>query len=127
MVMEHVTSKTLDCYVEFVSLNEAVAAVNHFETNRTGGRLGRLRQRHVEVELSGQGNVWRDLDTGIERNGRWPRPAPPGLMGFYELETRSERRLMRKNSRNKSQRQRDRSPSRSYWSSSSSSIEPRRP
>jgi hypothetical protein len=50
--MERVTSKTLDCFVEFVSFNEAVQAVQRFETNRNGGRGGRLGQRHVEVELS---------------------------------------------------------------------------
>lgn len=52
IIMERVTSKTLDCYVEFVNFNEAVAAVNRFETNRSGGRGGRLGQRHVEVELA---------------------------------------------------------------------------
>ena len=59
--MERVTSKTLDCYVEFVSFDEAVAAVNRFETNRTGGRSGRLGQRHVEVELSSQEHLMKDL------------------------------------------------------------------
>ncbi|KAL5317471.1 hypothetical protein ACEPPN_014566 [Leptodophora sp. 'Broadleaf-Isolate-01'] len=61
IVMERVTSKTLDCYVEFINFNEAVNAVNRFETNRTGGRGGRLGQRHVEVELSCQEQLMRDL------------------------------------------------------------------
>ncbi|CAL3962680.1 unnamed protein product [Diplocarpon coronariae] len=61
IVMERVTSKTLDCYVEFVNFNEAVNAVNRFETNRTGGRGGRLGQRHVEVELSSQEQLMKDL------------------------------------------------------------------
>jgi hypothetical protein len=61
------------------------------------------------------------------RNGRWPRPAPPGMMGLYELETRSERSQMSRYSRDRNQKQRDRSPSRSYWSSSSISIELRPP
>ncbi|KAF4635895.1 hypothetical protein G7Y89_g2186 [Cudoniella acicularis] len=61
IMMERVTSKTLDCYVEFVSFNEAVNAVNRFETNRTGGRGGRLGQRHVEVELSSQEALMKDL------------------------------------------------------------------
>ncbi len=59
--MERVTSKTLDCYVEFVNFSEAVNAVNRFETNRTGGRGGRLGQRHVEVELSSQEQLMKDL------------------------------------------------------------------
>ncbi|KAK0109877.1 hypothetical protein ONS95_002548 [Cadophora gregata] len=61
IVMERVTSKTLDCYVEFVNFTEAVNAVNRFETNRTGGRGGRLGQRHVEVELSCQEQLMHDL------------------------------------------------------------------
>jgi hypothetical protein len=59
--MERVTSKTLDCYVEFVNFNEAVNAVNRFETNRSGGRGGRLGQRHVDVELSSQDQLMKDL------------------------------------------------------------------
>ncbi|KAH7336225.1 hypothetical protein BKA65DRAFT_403028 [Rhexocercosporidium sp. MPI-PUGE-AT-0058] len=61
IVMERVTSKTLDCYVEFINFNEAVNAVNRFEANRTGGRGGRLGQRHVEVELSCQEQLMHDL------------------------------------------------------------------
>jgi hypothetical protein len=61
IVMERVTSKTLDCYVEFVSFNEALAAVNRFEQNKTGGRSGRLGQRHVEVELSSQAALMKEL------------------------------------------------------------------
>ncbi|TVY38119.1 hypothetical protein LSUB1_G003789 [Lachnellula subtilissima] len=61
IVMERVTSKTLDCYVEFTNFDEAVSAVNRFETNRTGGRGGRLGQRHVEVELSSQDLLMKEL------------------------------------------------------------------
>lgn len=61
IVMERVTSKTLDCYVEFINFGEAVGAVNRFEINRTGGRGGRLGQRHVEVELSSQEALMKDL------------------------------------------------------------------
>lgn len=61
IVMERVTSKTLDAYVEFVNFNEAVNAVNRFEINRSGGRGGRLGQRHVEVELSSQEALMKDL------------------------------------------------------------------
>jgi hypothetical protein len=48
-------------------------------------------------------------------------------MGLYELETRLERRLMSRDGRNRKQRQRDRSPPRSYWCSSSSERNPDRP
>jgi RNA recognition motif-containing protein len=59
--MERVTSKTLDAFVEFTNFNEAINAVNRFETNRTGGRGGRLGQRHVEVELSSQEALMQEL------------------------------------------------------------------
>jgi hypothetical protein len=61
IVMERVTSKTLDCYVEFINLNEAVNAVNRFETNRAGNRGARLGSRHVECELSSQEQLMKDL------------------------------------------------------------------
>jgi len=61
IIMERVTSKTLDCYVEFINMNEAVAAVNRFETNRSGGKGGRLGQRHVEVELATQEELMKEL------------------------------------------------------------------
>lgn len=61
IIMERVTSKTLDCYVEFINFNEAVGAVNRFEINRSGGRGGRLGQRHVEVELSSQDQLMKDM------------------------------------------------------------------
>lgn len=75
IIMERVTSKTLDCYVEFVSFDEAVAAVNRFETNRTGGRSGRLGQRHVEVELSSQEHLMKDLFPKA-KNVKWNGSKP---------------------------------------------------
>jgi hypothetical protein len=95
--MERVTSKTLDCYVEFVNFNEAVAAVNRFETNRTGGRSGRLGHRHVEVELSSQEHLMKDLfpkAKNVQWNGSKPTILPPnpgdmfssGFQGFVSRE-----------------------------------------
>lgn len=95
--MERVTSKTLDCYVEFVNLNEAVNAVNRFEQNRTGGRGGRLGQRHVEVELSGQEQLMADLfpkAKNVTWNGSHPviqerdmsDPYNSGFQGFISKE-----------------------------------------
>jgi hypothetical protein len=73
--MERVTSKTLDCYVEFINFDEAVAAVNRFETNRTGGRSGRLGQRHVDVELSSQEHLLKDLFPKA-KNVKWNGSKP---------------------------------------------------
>ncbi|KFY50332.1 hypothetical protein V495_00307 [Pseudogymnoascus sp. VKM F-4514 (FW-929)] len=53
IVMERVTSKTMDAFVEFVDINEAVNAVTRYEANRAGGRGGRLGERHVALEVCG--------------------------------------------------------------------------
>ena len=74
IVMERVTSKTLDCYVEFINLNEAINAVNRFETNKNGGRGGRLGQRHVEIELSSQEQLMKDLFPKA-KNVKWTNGA----------------------------------------------------
>ncbi|RKF58256.1 hypothetical protein OnM2_068056 [Erysiphe neolycopersici] len=52
IIMDRITSKTLDCYVEFINFNEALNAVNRFEQNRSEGRCLRLGQRYVEVGIS---------------------------------------------------------------------------
>lgn len=51
--MERVTSKTMDAFVEFVDINEAVNSVTRYEANRAGGRGGRLGERHVALEVCG--------------------------------------------------------------------------
>lgn len=51
--MERVTGKTMDAYVEFININEAVNAVTRYETNRASGRSGRLGERHVNLEVCG--------------------------------------------------------------------------
>ncbi|TGO45165.1 hypothetical protein BCON_0416g00010 [Botryotinia convoluta] len=61
IIMERVTSKTLDAYVEFISFSEASNAITRFDMNRMGGRGGRLGQRHVEVELSSQEELMKQL------------------------------------------------------------------
>ncbi|KFY15727.1 hypothetical protein V492_01799 [Pseudogymnoascus sp. VKM F-4246] len=53
IVMERVTSKTMDAFVEFVDINEAVNSVTRYESNRAGGRGGRLGERHVALEVCG--------------------------------------------------------------------------
>ncbi|QSZ34636.1 hypothetical protein DSL72_007490 [Monilinia vaccinii-corymbosi] len=75
IIMERVTSKTLDAYVEFISFSEAANAVNRFEQNRIGGRPGRLGQRHVEVELSSQGELMKQLFPKA-KNVDWTGPTP---------------------------------------------------
>ncbi|TVY45657.1 hypothetical protein LOCC1_G002710 [Lachnellula occidentalis] len=86
IVMERVTSKTLDCYVEFTTFDEAVSAVNRFETNRTGGRGGRLGQRHVEVELSSQDLLMKELfpkAKNVYWSGGRPHIVPKDMNDIY--------------------------------------------
>lgn len=59
--MEKVTSKTLDCFVEFVNMNAAMDSVNRFENNRYSGRSAKLGDRFVEVELSSQAELMKQL------------------------------------------------------------------
>lgn len=59
--MERVTSKTMDAYVEFVSLDEAMKAVDNHQGNLQNGRVTRLGDRPVEVELSSQASLMKDL------------------------------------------------------------------
>jgi hypothetical protein len=102
IVMERVTSKTLDCFVEFLNLGEAVSAVNRFETNRMGGRGGRLGQRHVEVELSTQGALLKELFPKA-KNVQWESSRPqiierdpndPYNSGFQGFVTKEELIMM---------------------------------
>jgi hypothetical protein len=52
--MDRVTGKTMDAYIEFVNMREAVNAVKTKEVNRNGGRGGRLGNRFVSLEVTGQ-------------------------------------------------------------------------
>ncbi|RCI13026.1 hypothetical protein L249_0202 [Ophiocordyceps polyrhachis-furcata BCC 54312] len=61
IIMERVTSKTMDAYVEFINLDEAMKVVDKHHQNLTAGRPSRLGDRPIEVELSSQGNLLRDL------------------------------------------------------------------
>jgi hypothetical protein len=59
--MERVSSKTQECYVEFVTMSDAVRAVERFKENTQKGRPNRLGDRPVEVQLSSQAALMHDL------------------------------------------------------------------
>lgn len=61
IIMERVSSKTQDCYVEFVSTQDAVRAVDRHRENMQNGRSSRLGDRPVEVQLSSQAALMKDL------------------------------------------------------------------
>ncbi|KAK0612331.1 hypothetical protein B0T17DRAFT_499849 [Bombardia bombarda] len=79
IIMERVTSKTQDAYVEFISLNDAMKAVEKIEHIQQRGRLPRLGDRPVDVELSSQSALMEDLfphATGVFWEGCKPRFRP---------------------------------------------------
>uniref|UniRef100_A0A8H7K220 RRM domain-containing protein n=1 Tax=Bionectria ochroleuca TaxID=29856 RepID=A0A8H7K220_BIOOC len=61
IIMERVTSKTMDAYVEFCTLEDAMKAVERHHLNIMNGRVSRLGDRPVDVELSDQGCLMKDL------------------------------------------------------------------
>lgn len=73
--MERVTSKTMDAYVEFVSVSEAITAVQRYENNRLVGRGGRLGERHVDLEVVGHERLMKDLFPKA-KNVRWDNAVP---------------------------------------------------
>ncbi|KAL4989472.1 hypothetical protein BDW68DRAFT_195972 [Aspergillus falconensis] len=61
IIMERSTAKTMDCYIEFQTVrnaHETVERINHFHNN---GRVPRLGGRHVDVEVSDQDALLKDL------------------------------------------------------------------
>lgn len=79
IIMERVTSKTMDAYVEFLSLDDANKAVEKHHQHALNGRVGRLGDRPVDVELSSQESLMRDLfplARGIVWNGVTPNFKP---------------------------------------------------
>ncbi|CAD6506443.1 BgTH12-07369 [Blumeria graminis f. sp. triticale] len=75
IVMERVTSKTLDCYVEFINFEEALNAVHRFDQSRVCGRSCKIGQRRVEVELSSQESLMADLFPKA-KNVKWSGSIP---------------------------------------------------
>jgi hypothetical protein len=59
--MERVSSKTQDCYVEFMTTQDAVRSVDRHRENLQRGRASRLGDRPVEVLLSSQAALMKDL------------------------------------------------------------------
>ncbi|KAL5341482.1 hypothetical protein BJX70DRAFT_395867 [Aspergillus crustosus] len=61
IIMERSTAKTMDCYVEFQTPNDAKETVNRINRICENGRAPRLGNRHVEVELTDQDELLKDL------------------------------------------------------------------
>jgi hypothetical protein len=77
--MERITSKTHDVYVEFLTMNDAMRAVEKHSRSSARGKPPRLGDRPVDVELSSQANMMKDLfplARGIFWDGSVPRIQP---------------------------------------------------
>ncbi|KAG6355554.1 hypothetical protein INS49_003516 [Diaporthe citri] len=75
IIMERVTSKTNDAYVEFMSMQAAVNAVEKHQKTVANGRLSRLGDRPIEVELSSQAALMKDLFP-LAKGVRWEGAVP---------------------------------------------------
>ncbi|KAF6844285.1 hypothetical protein CMUS01_01254 [Colletotrichum musicola] len=79
IIMERVTGKTTDAYVEFHTFEDATKAVEKFQQNLGRGRVTRIGQRPVEIELSSQSALMKDLfpsARGVFWNGCNPQILP---------------------------------------------------
>lgn len=96
IIMDKVTSKTMDAYVEFMTLEDAMRAVEKHSQNQLSGRPTRLGDRPVDVQLSSQASLMKDLfpiAAGIVWKGVTPeiqpfRPNEPwsNFKGFISAE-----------------------------------------
>jgi hypothetical protein len=98
IIMDRVTGKTMDAYIEFKSVYEAVKAVDRqIEVHRDGNKGGRLGNRFVTVEVSGLEQMMRTLfpkATNLVWHGMVPEVIPAdqndryntGFKGFINSE-----------------------------------------
>ena len=61
ITMDRGSAKTLDCFVEVLSFTDAMAMIRKHNNNRFDGRTARLGLRHVDVELSSQEELMKEL------------------------------------------------------------------
>ncbi|KAI1423878.1 hypothetical protein F5Y12DRAFT_797924 [Xylaria sp. FL1777] len=78
IIMDRVTSKTQDAFCELSSLDAAIEIVDRFRTSAENGRISRLGNRVVEVELSSQTILMETLfpssRNGVKWIGAHPQP-----------------------------------------------------
>jgi hypothetical protein len=94
--MERSTGKTMDCYAEFLTPADAEVTFKRISLQQESGRLPRLGNRHITVELSSQDALLRDLfpcAKCVAWEAGWPRLIPntdPYCSGFQGFLTNEE-------------------------------------
>ncbi|RAH66791.1 uncharacterized protein BO66DRAFT_380577 [Aspergillus aculeatinus CBS 121060] len=95
IIMERSTAKTMDCYVEFATPGDAKETVKRIDRIQETGRPPRLGNRHVDVEISSQDALLRDLfprakcvhwQAGMPTVLRNNDPYSTGFAGFFTSE-----------------------------------------
>ncbi|KAI1131029.1 hypothetical protein F5Y10DRAFT_275738 [Nemania abortiva] len=76
IIMDRVTSKTQDVYCEFSSQDAAIEIVNRFKKGPENGRIARLGNRVIEVELSSQKKLMATLFPSSKYSVNWERGQP---------------------------------------------------
>jgi hypothetical protein len=61
IIMERSTAKTMECYVEFLTVADALATFSRLNHFQEGGRYPRIGNRHVIIEMSSQDALLKDM------------------------------------------------------------------
>ncbi|KAJ4310910.1 hypothetical protein N0V84_010731 [Fusarium piperis] len=80
IIMDRATSKTMDAFVEFQTMEDAIRCAERHHQNAQMGRVSRIGDRPVEVELSSQAALMRELyplARGVFWDGATPNILPP--------------------------------------------------
>jgi hypothetical protein len=90
IIMDRASGKTLDAYVEFTTMRDATNIVNKHAQVLMNGRYSKIGDRPVEVELSGQSVLMKEVfpyARGIIWNGAVPelqQPTPNQPWTFFK-------------------------------------------
>ncbi|ENH71112.1 hypothetical protein FOC1_g10008485 [Fusarium oxysporum f. sp. cubense race 1] len=79
IIMDRATSKTMDAFVEFVTMEDAMRCAEKHHQHAQAGRVSRLGERSIEVELSSQSALMQDLFPlahGVFWDGATPKVLP---------------------------------------------------
>ena len=85
--MDRVTAKTMDAYVEFLDVEEAVHAMNRFTRNKDQGHAGRIGNRHIDMEMVGHNTFMKELFPKAKNvfwNGSQPQIMPAGPNNMHD-------------------------------------------